>query len=139
MKVRRPFLVLVLLFFVKLTLVGGPLLANDLPTELVLVVREKQVLAFSSRGNRWVARDLMAQEFIEESRKSSHIAVVVTNARVLGFSAETDQWDEERLEAGERAISLEIEGKVASVVTNVRALGFGARTGTWSVLRLPLR
>jgi len=81
----------------------------------------------------------MAQEVVEESRKSSHIAVVVTNIRVLGFSADTDQWDEERLEAGERAISLEIDGKVASVVTNVRALGFGARSGTWSVLRLPLR
>ncbi len=136
---RRLFFFHVLLVSLCTTLVGGPLLADDLPTELVLVVREKQVIAFSSRGNRWVARELMAQEFIEESRKSSHIAVVVTNLRVLGFSAETDQWDEERLEAGERAISLHIEGKVASVVTNVRALGFGARTGTWSVLRLPLR
>lgn len=136
---RQLFFVLVFLVSFCSTLLGGPLLADDVSTELVLVVREKQVIAFSSRGNRWVARDLMAQEFIEESRKSSHIAVVVTNVRVLGFSAETDQWDEARLEAGERAISLEIEGRVASVVTNVRALGFGARTGTWSVLRLPLR
>jgi hypothetical protein len=126
-------------FLPGLLLPLGPLIAGEFPTELVLVVREKQVLAFSSRGNRWVARDLMAQEVVEESRKSSHIAVVVTNIRVLGFSADTDQWDEERLEAGERAISLEIDGKVASVVTNVRALGFGARSGTWSVLRLPLR
>lgn len=116
-----------------------PVDCGELPTEIVLVVREKQVLAFSSRGNRWVPRDLMAQEIVEESCKSSHVAVVVTNIRVLGFSAETDQWDEERLEAGERAVSLEIDGKVASVLTNLRALGFGARTGTWSVLRLPLR
>ncbi len=139
MKARFLFLVPFFFFSLWPPPLQRSLLAGDLPTELVLVVREKQILAFSSRGNRWVARDLMAQEFIEESRKSSHIAVVVTNARVLGFSAETDQWDEERLEAGERAISLEIEGKVASVVTNIRALGFGARTGTWSVLRLPLR
>ena len=113
--------------------------SDDLPQQVVLVVREKQLLAFSSSRGSWVFRDLMAQEWVQGSKTASHVAVVVTNLRVLGFSGETGLWAEERLEVGERIMSMEADGKVGSVVTNVRALAFGARMGTWEVVRFPLK
>ncbi len=113
--------------------------SEDLFQEVVLVVRERQLLAFSSSMGGWAFQDLMVQEWVQGTRTASHVAVVVTNLRVLGYSGETGVWDESRLEVGERVISLEADGKVASVLTNVRALGFGSRRGTWEVVRFPLR
>ncbi len=107
--------------------------------EVYLFVREREILAFSAVGNRWVAQNLISGEQILESKYGGHVAVVVTNLRVLGFSALVDRWDEEKLEVGESMATVKAEGNVGAVITNLRAFGFGAKTGRWNVKQFRLK
>jgi hypothetical protein len=108
-------------------------------TEVYLLVRERELLAFSAIGERWIIQNLISGERVLESRFDGHVAVAVTNRRVLGFSALTNRWSEERLEVGESMVSVEAEGNVGMVITNLKAFGFSARTGRWTVKRLELK
>jgi hypothetical protein len=107
--------------------------------EVYLLVRERELLAFSAVGNRWVTQNLISGERVLESRYGGHVAVVVTNLRVLGFSALIDRWDEEKTEVGESMVTIEAEGNVGAVVTNLRAFGFGAKAARWTVKRFRLK
>ena len=107
--------------------------------EIYLLVRERELLAFSAVGNRWVTQNLISGERVLESRYGGHVAVVVTNLRVLGFSALIDRWDEEKMEVGESMVTIEAEGNVGAVVTNLRAFGFGAKAARWTVKRFRLK
>ena len=86
-----------------------------------LLVRERELLAFSAVGDRWVTLDLRSEEKVLESAYGGRVAVVVTNLRVLGFSALANRWAEEKLMVGESMITVEAEGNVGAVVTNLRA------------------
>jgi len=107
--------------------------------EVYLLVRERELLAFSAVGNRWVTQNLISGERILQSKYGGHVAVVVTNLRVLGFSALVDRWDEEKLEVGESMVTVEAEGNVGAAITNLRAFGFSAKLGRWSVKRFHLK
>lgn len=107
--------------------------------EVYLLVRERELLAFSAVGNRWVTQNLISRERVLESRYDGHVAVVVTNLRVLGFSALTNRWDEEKLEVRESMVTVEAEGNVGVAITNLRAFGFSAKTGRWTVKRFGLK
>ena len=107
--------------------------------EVYLLVRQRELLAFSAVKNRWVTQNLISGERVQESKFDGHVAVAATNIRVLGFSALTNRWDEERLEVGESMISVEAEGNVAVVITNLKAFGFSAKTGRWNVKRFELK
>ncbi|NIS60919.1 MAG: hypothetical protein GTO13_09520 [Proteobacteria bacterium] len=107
--------------------------------EVYLLVRERELVAFSALGNRWVTQDLISRERVLESKFDGHVAVAVTNLRVLGFSALTNRWREERLEVGESPDTVEAEGNVGVAITNLRAFGFSAKTGTWTVKRFGLK
>ena len=107
--------------------------------EVYLLVRQRELVAFSAVGNRWVTQNLISGERVQESKFDGHVAVAATNIRVLGFSALTNRWDEERLEVGESMISVEAEGNVAVVITNLKAFGFSAETGRWNVKRFELK
>jgi len=130
-----------LIFFVwiMMLVMSAQLAPQEIPKEVILVLREKEILAFSALSARWVSQDIMAREIIQQYRTASHVAIVVTNLRVLGFSAETSLWDRERFEPDEKVVSIEADGKVASIVTNKRALAFGAPQGTWVVTRFHLK
>ena len=65
------------------------------------MVRERELLAFSAVGNRWVSLNLISDERVFKSEYGGRVAVVVTTLRVLGFSALTNQWHEEKLIVGE--------------------------------------
>jgi len=107
--------------------------------EVYLLVRERELVAFSAVGNRWVTQNLISRERVLESKFDGHVAVAVTNLRVLGFSALTNRWSEERLEVGESLNTVEAEGNVGVAITNLRAFGFSAKTGTWTVKRFGLK
>jgi hypothetical protein len=107
--------------------------------EVYLLVREREVLAFSAVGNRWVTKNLISGERVLEGKYGGNVVVVATNLRVLGFSGLVDRWNEEKLEVGESFVSVEAEGKVGVAITNLRAFGFSARTGRWTVTRFSLK
>lgn len=107
--------------------------------EVNLLVREREFLAFSAVGERWIIQNLISGERVLESGFDGHVAVAVTNLRVLGLSALTNRWSEARLEVGESMVSVEAEGNVAVVVTALKAFGFSARTGRWTVKRFGLK
>ena len=107
--------------------------------EVYLLVRERELLAFSAAGNRWVTQNLISRERVLGSKYDGHVAVVVTSLRVLGFSALTNRWDEERLEVGESMVTVEAEGNVGVAITNLRAFGFSAKAGRWTTKRFRLK
>ena len=122
-------------------LILSPLAVNceEVVDEIYLLVRERELLAFSAVGNRWVSLDLISNEKVLESQYGGHVAVVVTNLRVLGFSALTNHWAEEKLMVGESMLSVEAAGNVGATITNLRAFGFSAKTGRWTLKRFRLK
>jgi hypothetical protein len=98
--------------------------------EVYLLVRERELLAFSAVRNRWVTQNLISGERVLKSTFDGHVAVAV---------ALTSRWNEERLGVGESVVTVEAEGNVGVAVTNLRAFGFSAKTGTWTVKRFGLK
>jgi hypothetical protein len=124
--------------YVSIALLWFPLataFTEEVIEEVYLLVRERELLAFSAVGDRWVTQDLRPNERVVGSGYGGHVAVVVTKFRVLGFSALTNTWNEEKLMVDEVMVSIEAKGNVGTVVTNLRALGFGAKRGRWAVER----
>jgi hypothetical protein len=136
---KRGILGISLLMTLVLSFVGGASSAEVVEEEVYLLVRERELMAFSAVGNRWVTKDLISGERVLESKYGGHVAVVVTNLRVLGFSALVDRWDEERVEVGESVVTVEAEGNVGATITNLRAFGFSAKAGRWTVKRFHLK
>ncbi|MBI4595565.1 MAG: hypothetical protein HY730_04210 [Candidatus Tectomicrobia bacterium] len=112
---------------------------ETVPTELMLLVREREVLVFDGVRGTWVAENILSGERVIDRKADGHVAVVVTNYRVLGYSADTNFWASIRLISGEGFISLAVQDNVATVVTGHRALGFSARRGQWIETKLHLK
>jgi hypothetical protein len=128
--------------YVSIALLWFPLataFTEEVIEEVYLLVRERELLAFSAVGDRWVTQDLRPNERVVGSKYGGHVAVVVTKFRVLGFSALTSRWSEEKLMVDEVMVGMEAKGNVGTVVTNLRALGFGAKRGRWAVKRFGLK
>jgi len=109
--------------------------AEEVVEEVYLLVRERELLAFSAVGDQWVKQDLRPNERVLDSHYNGHVAIVVTQFRVLGFSALTTKWNEEKLMLDEEMVTIKTKGNVGAVITNLRALGFSAKTGRWIVKR----
>lgn len=103
--------------------------------EVYLLVREKELMAFSAVADVWVTEKFRLNERVLNSKFGGHVAVVFTNLRVLAFSVLTNKWTEERLMVDESMVSIEAKGNVGAAVTNLRALGFSAKTGKWVIKR----
>jgi hypothetical protein len=109
--------------------------SEELVEEVYLMVRERELLAFSAVGDRWVTQNLRPNERVLDSKYDGHVAVVFTKFRVLGFSALTSRWNEEKLMVDEVMVTIEAKGNVGTAITNLRAFGFSAKTGRWIVKR----
>lgn len=105
--------------------------AYEVPTAVILLVREDALFAFSGVTGRWTSLDLAIGERLLVKKAIGNVAVAITNQRTLGYSGLTGFWAAEKLEVGESLEGIEIEGNVAAILTNKRVLGFSARTGTW--------
>ncbi len=125
--------------FIGLLLIPVKTMGEEVLNEVYLLMRERELFAFSAVGDRWVSLDLRTKERVLESKYDGHVAVAVTNFRVLGFSALTSRWAEEKLMVGETMVSLEAEGNVGAVITNLRAFGFSASAGRWIEKRFDLK
>lgn len=124
-------LLLVAVFWFPLAIASS----EEVEEEVYLLVRERELLAFSAVGDRWVTQNLRPNERVLGSKYSGHVAVVFTKFRVLGFSALTNRWNEEKLMLDEEMVTIEAKGNVGTVITNLRAFGFSAKTGRWIVER----
>ena len=113
--------------------------SDEVADEVYVLVRERELLAFSAVGNRWVTQNLRPNEQVLKSKYDGNVAVVFTKFRVLGFSALTNRWSEEKLTVDESMVAVGAEGNVGTAITNLRALGFSARTGRWIVKRFGVR
>jgi len=129
----------ILLIIAMILIVPLRITGEEVFDAVYLLVRERELLAFSAVGDRWVTLDLRSKEKVLESTYGGRVAVVVTNLRVLGFSALTNRWAEEQLMVGESMVTIEAEGNVGAVVTNLRAFGFSAKSGRWVPKRLELK
>jgi hypothetical protein len=117
-----------------LLVLGPPYTAHcydETSNEVLLVIREDKIMAFSGLKNHWVSVKRRLGEKIIVDKHKGHVAVVVTSDRILGFSALTDSWSRESLRVREEFRDLEVDDNVATVVTNHRILGFSARAGSW--------
>jgi hypothetical protein len=113
--------------------------SQEVVQEVYLLVRERELLAFSAPRNRWVTLDLAAREKVLESKYGGRVAVAVTNFRVLGFSALTSRWAEQKLMVGESVETIDATGNIGAAITNLRAFGFNASTGRWIPKRFELK
>ena len=107
--------------------------------EVYLLVREKELMAFSAVADVWVTEKFRPNERVLDSKSGGRVAVAFTNFRVLAFSALTSKWTEERLMVDESMVSIKAKGNVGAAVTNLRALGFSAKTGKWVIKRFPVK
>jgi hypothetical protein len=129
----------IMLLIVTLGASLGAAFSDEVAEDVYLLVRERELLAFSAVGDAWVSQDLISAEVVLESKFNGRVGVVVTNLRILGFSALTSRWVEKKLRVGESPITTEAEGNVGAVITNLRAFGFSAKIGGWTVKRLGLK
>jgi len=113
--------------------------SEEVVDEVYLLVGERELLAFSAMGDRWVTQGLRPSERVIDSKYNGHVAVAFTQFRVLGFSALTNRWSEEKLMLDEEIVTIEAKGNVGAVITNLRALGFSTKTGRWIVKRFGLK
>ena len=84
---KRGILGIMLFMTTVFLFVGGASSGEIVDEEVYLLVRERELMAFSAVGNRWVTKDLISGERVLQSKYGGHVAVVLTNLRVLGFSA----------------------------------------------------
>lgn len=119
------FLLFPLLSFPSLTY------AEEIMSEVLIVTKADEILAFSSLKNNWVSESLKQNERVLKKGSKGNVAIVVTSNRILGFSVFTNVWDKERLRFNELIEEIQVDGNVATAVTDIRVFGFSAHTGKW--------
>lgn len=113
--------------------VFAPILShsNEVYTEVIIIVKNDKILAFSAYKNHWVAESIDLSEKVIIKKSEGNIGIVATTKRLLGFSVITDKWNTEDLRMNERLEEVNVEGNVATIKTNKRVIGFNAHTGQW--------
>lgn len=106
-------------------------LAEDENTEVLVVIKPNEILAFMGPKNEWVSKSLTQNERNIKKRSSGNVAVVVTNERIFGFSVIQEKWDVISLLMNESPKEIQAEGNVATVMTGQRIFGFSAHAGNW--------
>jgi hypothetical protein len=130
MKSKNVFLYVFLLLF---HLFSFPALtfAEEIMSEVLIVIKSDEILAFSSLKNNWVSESLNQNEKVLKKGAKGNVAVVVTNKRILGFSVFTNVWGKESLGFNELIQEIQVDGNVATAVTDRRVFGFNAHSGEW--------
>ena len=67
--------------------------SQEVVDEIFLLIRQKELLAFSAQGDLWVTQELRPKEQVLASKYNGRVAVVFTNLRILGFSALVNKWN----------------------------------------------
>ncbi|MBU0480440.1 MAG: hypothetical protein KKG47_05005 [Proteobacteria bacterium] len=130
MKLKKSMFTIVF-FLLAASFIPTVIFAEDVVSEVLLVIQPDEILAFSSLKNNWVSESLGHNEKVLKKGANGNVAVVVTNKRLLGFSALTNEWRKENLGFNELIDEIQVDGNAASVVTVRRIFGFNAHTGDW--------
>ncbi len=104
---------------------------NDTFTEVLLVIKNDEIIAFSALKSNWVSIKLRQYEAVISSQSKGNVAVVFTSDHILGFSVFTNFWNTESLRLKEKLVEIQVDGNVETVVTNQRIFGFSAHSGRW--------
>lgn len=115
-----------------ITFIPFTAIAEEITTDVIIVIEGGKIVAFSSQNKNWVPRSLKLKERVVSKKAHGNVGVVVSNERLYGFSALTGKWDVVELLINEEIKDLQAEGNVATVVTDQRIFGFNAHTGIWS-------
>ena len=106
--------------------------AEDITTNVLIVIKSDKILAFSSQNKNWVPHKLKLKEKVQSKKADGNVAVVITNERLYAFSALSGRWDVVERAIGENIEDMQAQGNVATVTTDQRVFGFNANTGLWS-------
>ncbi len=117
--------------FILLILISRAPGQEDASANVIVILENERLSAFSSRDNDWVSVKLSGVERVFRKIAKGNVAVVTTSERVLAFSALTGSWSEVDLDLDELIRSIQVEDHVATVKTDSRALGFNVRSGKW--------
>lgn len=104
--------------------------AEDVLSEVLVSIRNDEVLAFSGPKNSWISHSLKHSERVLK-KSQGNVAVVITDRRILGFSVFSEKWNDVSLMMNEALKEVQAEGNVATVMTDQRVFGFNAHTGEW--------
>jgi hypothetical protein len=129
MKAKNTLLIPVLLLSYLIPLAA---VAEEISTNVLIVIKPDKILAFSSQNKNWVPHRLKLKEKVQSKKADGNVAVVITNERLYGFSALSGRWDVVERAIGEKIEDMQAEGNVATVTTDQRVFGFNAHTGLWS-------
>jgi hypothetical protein len=129
MKAKKALLISVLLLSYLIPLAA---VAEEITTDVLIVIKSDKILAFSGQNKNWVPRSLKLKEKVQLKKADGNVAVVITNERLYGFSSISGKWDVVERLINERIEDLQAEGNVATVTTDQRIFGFNAHTGLWS-------
>jgi hypothetical protein len=127
MKTGKRLILFILLFFTPIAAI-----AEEIITDVIVVVEADKIVAYSGQGRNWVPHRLKLKEKVYQKQAHGNVAVVITNARLYGFSATIGKWNLIELLLNEEIKDLQVEGNVATVTTDQRICGFNAHTGDWS-------
>lgn len=106
--------------------------AEEITTDVLIVIKPDRILAFSGQSRNWVARRLKLKEKVQLKKADGNVAVVITNERLYGFSSISGKWAVVGRLINEKIEDLQAEGNIATVTTDQRIFGFNAHTGLWS-------
>ncbi len=113
-------------------------IAEEMITEVLVVINTDEILAFSGPKGNWVSHRLKPQENVLSEKTQGNVAVVITNERIFGFSVFSGKWNVIVLKINEVLEDIQVEGNVATVTTDQRVFGFAAQTGKWvAVKKIP--
>jgi hypothetical protein len=129
MKTKKLVLISIMAFMYIIPLVAT---AEDIVTDVIIVIDGDQLVAFSGQNKNWVSHNLKLKEKVLLKKAHGNVGVVITNERLYGFSAMGGKWNVVDLLINEQIKDLQAEGNVATVVTDQRIFGFNAHTGLWS-------
>lgn len=129
MKTNRRIVIYILIF---IYIIPNLVFSEEITTDVIIVIKEDKVVAFSGQNGNWVPHNLRLNEEVLLKKAHGNVGVVITNERLYGFSAITGRWNIIGLLINEKIEDLQAEGNVATVVTDQRTFGFNANTGQWS-------
>lgn len=129
MKTKKLPLISIILFIYLFPLAA---VAEEITTDVLIVIKPDKILAFSGQNKNWVPHSLKLKEKVQLKRADGNVAVVITNQRLFGFSAYSGKWNVVERLIGEKIMDFQAEGNVATVTTDQRIFGFNAHTGLWS-------
>lgn len=90
MKTNRKIVIYLLIF---IYIIPNLVFSEEITTDVIIVIKEDKVVAFSGQNRNWVPHNLRLKEEVLLKMAHGNVGVVITNERLYGFSAITGRWN----------------------------------------------